>query len=133
MQTVTIYHNPKCSKSRQVLATIRDAGIEPDIIHYLDQPPQESTLRQLMQDIGLPIRDLLRQQEAQSLGVDLNDPALSDDHLIHLIREHPILLNRPIVVTTLGTKLCRPPETVLNILPNRNRDQAPRKGEQSGD
>jgi arsenate reductase len=133
MQTVTIYHNPNCRKSRQVLATIRDAGIEPDIIHYLEQPLQISTLRQLIQDIGVPIRDLLRQQEAQTLGVNLNDPALSDDQLITLVREHPILLNRPIVVTTLGAKLCRPPETVLNILPNRNHDQAPRKEKQSGD
>mgnify|MGYP001106968629 CR=1 FL=1 len=133
MQTVTIYHNPNCSKSRQVLATIRDTGIEPDIIDYLELPPQASTLRQLIQDIGVPIRELLRQQEAQTLGVDLNDPALSDDQLIHLIREHPILLNRPIVVTTQGAKLCRPPETVLNILPTRNHDQTPRKEKQSGD
>lgn len=115
--TTTIYHNPKCGTSRNTLALIRNAGIEPEIIEYLKTPPTNDELKDLIAATGKPVRDIMRQKEAQYTELQLDDAKWSDDALIDLILEHPILLNRPIVVTTLGTRLCRPSEEVLDILP----------------
>lgn len=120
--TTIIYHNPKCGTSRNTLALIRNAGIEPEIIEYLKTPPTKDELKDLIAATGKPVRDIMRQKEAQYTELQLDDAKWSDDALIDLILEHPILLNRPIVVTTLGTRLCRPSEEVLDILP------APQKG-----
>ena len=95
---------------------IRNAGIEPEIIHYLEQPPDEATLRQLIQDMGIAVRDLLRQKGTPYDSLNLSDPGWTDDQLIGFMLKHPILINRPIVITPLATKLCRPSETVLDIL-----------------
>jgi len=116
MQTVVIYHNPNCGTSRNVLAMIRNAGIEPEIIHYLEQPPDETTLRQLIKNMGIAVRDLLRQKDTPYDSLNLGDPSWTDDQLIGFMLAHPILINRPIVITPLATKLCRPSETVLDIL-----------------
>lgn len=112
---VTIYHNPQCGTSRNVLALIRNAGIEPDIIEYLKTPPTRETLRELIAQIGVPVRDVVRQKEAvyQELGLD----GQGDEALVDAMLAHPILINRPIVVTPLATRLCRPSEAVLDILP----------------
>ncbi len=115
--TTIIYHNPKCGTSRNTLALIRNAGIEPEIIEYLKTPPTKDELKDLIAATGKPVRDIMRQKEAQYTELQLDDAKWSDDALIDLILEHPILLNRPIVVTTLGTRLCRPSEEVLDILP----------------
>lgn len=111
-----IYHNPKCGTSRNTLALIRNAGIEPEIIEYLKTPPTKDELKHLIAATGKPVRDIMRQKEAQYTELQLDDTKWSDDDLIDLILEHPILLNRPIVVTALGTRLCRPSEVVLEIL-----------------
>ena len=115
-EQVIIYHNPKCGTSRNVLAMIRNAGIEPVIIHYLETPPDEHTLRLLIHNMGIAVRDLLRQKDTPYQSLKLDDPVWTDDQLIGFMLEHPILMNRPIVITELGTKLCRPSETVLDIL-----------------
>ena len=115
-EQVIIYHNPKCGTSRNVLAMIRNAGIEPVIIHYLESPPDEHTLRLLIHNMGIAVRDLLRQKDTPYQSLKLDDPVWTDDQLIGFMLEHPILMNRPIVITELGTKLCRPSETVLDIL-----------------
>ncbi len=117
MDKVTIYHNAKCSKSREVLALIREAGIEPEIISYLEQPPDRETLEQLVADMGLSPRDLIRDTDARSLGLDIDAKHNTADNHFKWMLEHPILINRPIVVTERGTKLCRPPELVRDILP----------------
>ena len=118
MDKVTIYHNAKCSKSREVLALIREAGIEPEIISYLEQPPDRETLEQLVADMGLSARDLVRNNDARSLGLNVDDEHNTDEHYFKWMLEHPILINRPIVVTERGTRLCRPPELVRDILPD---------------
>ena len=112
---VTIFHNPQCGTSRNVLALIRNAGIEPDIIEYLKTPPTRETLRELVAQMGVPVRDVVRQKEAvyKELGLD----GQGDDALVDAMLAHPVLINRPIVVTQLGTRLCRPSEAVLDILP----------------
>lgn len=115
--TVTIYHNPRCGTSRNTLAMIRHAGIEPDIIEYLQNPPSRETLRQLVAAMGTPARDLLRAKEALCAELGLDDPALDDEALIEAMAAHPILMNRPVVITERGTRLCRPSERVLDILP----------------
>lgn len=120
--TTIIYHNPKCGTSRNTLALIRNARIEPEIIEYLKTPPTKDELQALIAATGKCVRDIMRQKEAQYTELQLDDTKWSDDALIDLMLEHPILLNRPIVVTTLGTRLCRPSEEVLDILP------APQKG-----
>ncbi|MET3599170.1 arsenate reductase (glutaredoxin) [Martelella mangrovi] len=115
---VTIYHNPKCGTSRNVLAMIRQSGVEPEIIEYLKTPPTRDRLVALIAEMGIPVRDLLRRKGTPYDELGLDDPALSDDALIDAMMDHPILINRPIVVTAKGTKLCRPSETVLDILEN---------------
>lgn len=117
MSRVTIYHNPQCGTSRNVLALIRNSGTEPEIIEYLARPPTRDRLVALIAQMAIPVRDLLRRKEAPYDELQLDDPALSDDDLIAAMLAHPILINRPIVVTPLGTRLCRPSETVLDILP----------------
>jgi arsenate reductase len=114
---VTIYHNPQCGTSRNVLALIRNAGIEPEVVEYLKTPPTREKLKELIAQMAVPARDVIRQKEAVYKELGLDDPALGDDALIAGMLAHPILINRPIVVTPLGTRLCRPSEAVLDILP----------------
>lgn len=114
---VTIYHNPQCGTSRNVLALIRNAGIEPEVIEYLKTPPTRGTLRALAVRMAVPVRDVVRQKEALYKELGLDDAGLGEDALIDAMVAHPILINRPIVVTPLGTRLCRPSEAVLDILP----------------
>tara|TARA_B100000378_G_scaffold13248_2_gene10926 strand:- start:177 stop:617 length:441 start_codon:yes stop_codon:yes gene_type:complete len=118
LMPVTIYHNPNCGTSRNVLAMIRQSGEEPEIIEYLKTPPTRARLVALIGEMGIPVRDLLRRKGTPYDDLGLDDPALSDEALIDAMMEHPILINRPIVVTAKGTKLCRPSETVLEILDN---------------
>ena len=115
--TITIYHNPNCGTSRNVLALIRNAGIEPIVVDYLKTPPGRDKLVELVAQLGIPLREVLRQKGTPYDELQLANPALSDDALIDAMVAHPILMNRPIVVTPLGTRLCRPSETVLDILP----------------
>ena len=119
MSDVTIFHNPACGTSRNTLALIRHAGIEPQIIEYLKAPPSKATLRELVSAAGLSVRELLRQRGTPFDELDLGNPKWTDDELLDFIGRHPILMNRPIVVTRLGTKLCRPSEAVLELLPQR--------------
>ncbi|WP_226584107.1 arsenate reductase (glutaredoxin) [Acuticoccus sediminis] len=119
--TITIYHNPACGTSRNVLALIRNSGEEPEIIEYLKVPPSRERLVELIATMGIPVRDLLRRKGTPYDALRLDDPQFSDDALIDLMLEHPILINRPIVETEIGTRLCRPSETVLDILPNPQR------------
>ncbi len=114
---VVIYFNPQCGTARNVLAMIRNAGIEPHIIEYLKTPPSREVLRQLTARAGVTIRDWLREKDTPYAELGLDNPALSDDELLDAIEQQPILLNRPIVVTPLGVRLCRPSEVVLDILP----------------
>jgi len=116
--TIRIYHNPACGTSRNVLALIRNSGDEPEIIEYLQTPPDRATLVSLIARMGIPVRDLLREKGTPYHELDLGDPQWTDDQLVDFMMEHPILINRPIVVTPMGTRLCRPSETVLNILPH---------------
>ena len=115
---ITIYHNPACGTSRNTLALIRHSGAEPLVVDYLKAPPGRDLLVELLAALGMPVRELLRRKEALYDELGLDDPALSDDALIDAIAAHPILMNRPIVVTPLGTRLCRPSEAVLEILPS---------------
>ena len=115
--TVTIYHNPACGTSRNVLGLIRDSGEEPVVIEYLKTPPTRAELVELIGRMGIPVRDLLRRKGTPHDALGLEDPALSDNQLLDAMMAHPILINRPIVVTPLGVKLCRPSETVREILP----------------
>lgn len=116
--TITIYHNPACGTSRNALAMIRQAGEEPEIIEYLKTPPSRETLVTLMERMGIGPRGLLRQKGTPYADLDLGNPKWTDDQLIDFMMQQPILINRPIVVTPLGAKLCRPSEVVLEILPN---------------
>jgi arsenate reductase len=115
--SVTIYHNPACGTSRNVLALIRNAGIEPTVIEYLKNPPDRATLESLIQRMGIRPRDLLREKGTPYAEPDLGAEHRTDAQLIDRMLEHPILINRPIVVTPWGVKLCRPSEAVLDILP----------------
>lgn len=119
--TVTIYHNPACGTSRNVLAMIRNSGAEPRIIEYLKTPPSRAELVDLIARMGVTPRELLRRKGTPYDELGLDDPKFTDDRLIDLMIEQPILINRPIVVTPLGVKLCRPSETVLDILANPQR------------
>ncbi|MCW0411116.1 arsenate reductase (glutaredoxin) [Xanthomonas sacchari] len=121
MPTITIYHNPACGTSRNVLGLIRNSGVEPTVIEYLKTPPDRATLQTLAAASGLPLRDLIRQKGTPYAELGLDDPTLDDDALLEAMLQHPILLNRPIVVSPLGTRLCRPSETVLEILPTPQR------------
>ena len=114
---VVIYHNPGCGTSRNVLALIRNAGIEPHVIEYLKTPPSRALVQQLVARMGISARGLLREKGTPFGELGLSDPNLTDDQLVDAMMAHPILINRPIVVTPLGVKLCRPSETVLAILP----------------
>ncbi len=114
---IIIYHNPACGTSRNTLAMIRNAGIEPHVIEYLKTPPVRALLEQLIARAGLTPRALLREKGTPYAELGLADPALSDERLLDAMMEHPILINRPLVVTSLGVRLCRPSELVLDILP----------------
>jgi arsenate reductase len=116
MGGVTIYHNPRCSNSRAALEILREAGHTPEIIAYLETPPDVATLRQLLERMGLSARDLLRAKEPVYAELDLANPQWSEAELMDFMRAHPALINRPIVVTAKGVRLCRPPETVREIL-----------------
>ncbi|MCR6637150.1 arsenate reductase (glutaredoxin) [Devosia sp.] len=118
--SVTIYHNPSCGTSRNTLEMIRQSGVEPTVIEYLVTPPDRATVIKLIVDAGLTVRQALRQKDTPFDALALGDPDKSDDELLDAIGQHPILLNRPFVVTPLGTKLCRPSEVVLDILENPN-------------
>ena len=115
--TVTIYHNPACGTSRNTLAMLRHAGIEPIVIEYLKTPPSKEKLRELLAAMGLAVRELLRKKGTPYEALELDDPKWSDDELLDAMLRDPILINRPIVVTPLGARLCRPSEAVLEILP----------------
>ncbi len=114
---VIIYHNPDCGTSRNTLALIRNAGIEPHVVGYLKTPPSRALLVQLISRMGISIRALLRESGTPFAELKLDNPALSDDELLDAMMSHPILINRPIVVSPLGVKLCRPSEAVLALLP----------------
>src|SRR5271154_4478840 len=115
--TVTIYHNPNCGTSRNVLAMIRQSGQEPVVIEYLKNPPSRERLVKLIAAMGIPVRALLREKGTPYAELDLGDPKWSDDELIDFMTIYPILINRPIVVTPKGVRLCRPSEEVLDLLP----------------
>ena len=121
MSNITIYHNPTCGTSRNVLALIRNSGEEPNVIEYLKTPPDRETLQRLITDMGAPMRAVLREKGTPYAELGLDDPKWSDEQLIGFMLQHPILINRPIVVTPLGTRLCRPSEAVLDILPQPQR------------
>lgn len=116
--SVTIYHNPACGTSRNTLAMIRQSGEQPDVIEYLKDPPSRETLVRLIAAMGIAPRQLLREKGTPYAELGLGDPKWSDEALIDFMIAHPILINRPIVATPLGTRLCRPSEVVLDILPN---------------
>lgn len=117
MADVTIYHNPDCGTSRNTLAILRHAGIEPKVVEYLKTPPSKEELRKMLADAGLSVRDVLREKGTPYGELNLADPKWSDEELLDFVGKHPILMNRPLVATPLGTKLCRPSESVLEILP----------------
>lgn len=122
--TVTIYHNPDCGTSRNTLAIIRQSGTEPEIIEYLKDPPSRARLLELIDAMKIPVRGLLREKGTPYAELGLGDPKWSDDELLDFMLKYPILINRPIVVTPNGTKLCRPSETVLDLLPGAERNNA---------
>ena len=117
MADITLYHNPDCGTSRNVLALLRHAGLAPQVIEYLKTPPGKEKLRALAAAMGVPVRAMLREKGTPYAELGLGDPKWSDEQLLDFMVQHPILMNRPIVVTPLGTKLCRPAEEVLEILP----------------
>ncbi len=117
MSPATIYHNPRCGTSRNVLAMIRASGEEPQVIEYLKAPPSSAELKALAAATGEPLRALIRTKQAEYLGQGLDNPQLTDDQLAAAMVATPVLINRPIVVTPLGTRLCRPSEAVLDVLP----------------
>ncbi|ATM75150.1 arsenate reductase (glutaredoxin) [Serratia fonticola] len=118
MFMITIYHNPACGTSRNTLALIRNSGTEPTIVHYLETPPSRAELVKLIADMGISVRALLRNNVEPYEQLGLAADVFTDEQLIDFMLQHPILINRPIVVTPLGTRLCRPSETVLDILPD---------------
>lgn len=121
MSNVTIYHNPDCGTSRNTLAMIRNAGIEPTVIEYLKHPPSRAQLVELIGQSGLSVRDVLREKGTPYAELHLDNPALTDDQLLDAMMAHPVLINRPLVVTPMGVRLCRPSEVVLDILPEAQR------------
>jgi len=116
--SITMYHNPNCGTSRNTLAIIRQSGVEPTIIEYLKTPPSREKLVELIKAMGIPVRALLREKGTPFHELGLDNPKWSDDELIDQMLAHPILINRPIVVTPKGVQLCRPSEAVLELLPN---------------
>lgn len=130
--TITIYHNPACETSRNVLAFIRESGTEPNIIAYLTQPPSRVELKKLIDDAGLTVRAALREKGTPYVQLGLDDLTLSDDALLDAMMLHPILINRPFVMTPIGVRLCRPSQTVLQILApsdQKSRDITMSRGE----
>ncbi|GEO41308.1 arsenate reductase [Skermanella aerolata] len=121
MTGVTIYHNPACGTSRNTLALIRNSGVEPEIVEYLKTPPSRDRLADLIRRMGVPVRSVLREKGTPYAELGLDDASLSDDRLLDAMIAHPILINRPIVETPLGVRLCRPSEAVLDILPDPQR------------
>ncbi|MBP3981281.1 arsenate reductase (glutaredoxin) [Acidovorax sp. JG5] len=119
MTSITIYHNPACGTSRNTLSLIRNSGEEPTVIEYLITPPDRATLKSLIAATGLTTKEVMRRKGTPFDELGLDDAKWTDDQLIDFMLAHPILINRPIVVTPLGTKLCRPSEVVLDILPGR--------------
>jgi arsenate reductase len=126
---VIIYHNPDCGTSRNTLAMIRNAGIEPHVVEYVKIPPTRLLLRQLIARMGVSVRDVLREKGTPFQELGLGDPSLSDDQLLDAMTAHPILINRPIVVTPKGVRLCRPSEAVLDILPPQQGEFVKEDGE----
>jgi arsenate reductase len=116
MPTTTIYHNPNCATSRNTLALIRNAGIEPVVIEYLEHPPARDSLARMISAAGLTVREALREKGTPYAELGLANPELTDDELLDAMMQHPILINRPFVVTDKGTRLCRPSERVLDVL-----------------
>jgi arsenate reductase len=116
--TITIYHNPDCGTSRNTLAMIRASGEEPAVVEYLKKPPSRERLKELIAAMRIRVRGLLREKGTPYADLDLGNPKWSDDDLLDFMMAHPILINRPIVVTSKGVRLCRPSEAVLEILPN---------------
>jgi arsenate reductase len=114
---IIVYHNPDCGTSRNTLALIRNAGVEPHVIEYLKTPPSRTMLLQLIARMGISTRDLLREKGTPYAELGLSDPGLTDDQLLDAMQAHPILINRPIVVSPKGVRLCRPSEEVLDLLP----------------
>ncbi|WP_288587364.1 arsenate reductase (glutaredoxin) [uncultured Methylobacterium sp.] len=127
---VVIYHNPACGTSRNALAMIRNAGIEPHVVEYLKTPPTREMVRALARRAGLPIRALLREKGTPFAELGLGDPALSDDQLLDAVATHPVLLNRPLVASPKGVRLCRPSEAVLDLLPAQQGAFAKEDGEE---
>ncbi len=118
---VTIYHNPSCGTSRNTLAMIRNAGIEPTVVEYLQTPPSRAELKAMITDAGLTVREAIREKGTPYAELGLDNPSLSDEQLLEAMLNEPILINRPFVVTPLGTRLCRPSEAVLDILPDSHK------------
>jgi arsenate reductase len=118
---VIIFHNPNCGTSRNTLALIRNSGVEPEVVSYLETPPSKERLKQLIADMSIPVRDVLRQKGTPYEELELGNAKWSDEELLDFMMAHPILINRPIVVSPLGTKLCRPSEVVLDILEDPQR------------
>ena len=114
---VVIYHNPACGTSRNTLALIRNAGVEPHVIEYLKTPPSRAMVQQLIARMGVPVRSVIREKGTPYAELGLDDPALSDDQLLDAMVAHPILINRPIVVAPMRVRLCRPSEAVIDLLP----------------
>ncbi|KGJ22099.1 MULTISPECIES: arsenate reductase (glutaredoxin) [Paracoccus] len=130
---VIIYHNPECGTSRSTLAMIRNSGIEPHVIEYLKTPPSRTLLQQLVERMGVSVRDILREKGTPYGELGLGDSGLTDEQLLDAIEAHPILINRPIVITPKGVKLCRPSETVLDLLPPQKGAFTKEDGEQITD
>ena len=126
---VIIYHNLDCGTSRNTLAMIRNAGIEPHVIEYLKTPPSRLLLSQLIDRMGVPVRDVIREEGTPYKELGLDDPSLTDDQLLDAMMAHPILINRPIVVTAKGVRLCRPSEAVLDLLPPQQGEFVKEDGE----
>ena len=126
---VVIYHNPACGTSRNALAMIRNAGIEPHVVEYLKTPPNRALLKQMLARAGLSVRDVLREKGTPYAELGLADPALTDEQLLDAVEAHPVLLNRPLVVSPKGVRLCRPSEAVLDLLPAQQGEFVKEDGE----
>ena len=126
---VVIYHNPTCRTSRNTLAMIRNAGIEPHVVEYLKTPPNRALLKQMLARAGLSVRDVLREKGTPYAELGLADPALTDEQLLDAVEAHPVLLNRPLVVSPKGVRLCRPSEAVLDLLPAQQGEFVKEDGE----
>lgn len=126
---VVIYHNPDCGTSRNTLGLIRNAGVEPHVVEYLATPPSRAMLRWLIDRMGIPVRSVIREKGTPFHELGLGDPALGDDALLDAMIAHPVLINRPIVVSPMGVRLCRPSETVIDLLPPQTGDFRKEDGE----